>query len=444
MEFGKRIEVMVDEYLIETKKNVSFRLEPPKDEGKVLGFDEPWEGEGSLGITVFDDGENIKCYYRGFPTGQDDLDPRQTSCLAVSDDGLHFTRYPVNEMEYDGSRENNIVRMDKYCHNFAPFYDRNPDCDPRDRYKAIGGQLPSEGIRVFGSPDGIHWHDMWEKGVITKGIFDSLNVALYNPSTKQYHCYSRYWYDPARNYEDNECVYEGLRAIQNCTSEDFIHWNEPKENRYAEGHPTDELYTNATAVIPGAEHIMVSVPMRFHPLRKKDNGMDSPGISDAVFMSSRDGVYWNRTVRDAWLVGNTDPHEWSQRNFITAAGIISRNDRFYFYVEKNYMWDDDGLWAYSVPKYRFMSAYADGNCGEILTVAMKFESDDIFLNFKTSAYGYVKLTFIDESDSEIFSTEELFGNELSHKVHVEGLRGKTGRIKIQLREAHLYAMGSEM
>ncbi|MBE6892070.1 MAG: hypothetical protein E7481_08630 [Ruminococcaceae bacterium] len=444
IELGKRIELFVDEYLIAERNNVSFRLNPPQDEGKVIGFDEPWEGEGSLGLTIFDDGENIKCYYRGFPTGALDTDPRQTACLAVSDDGLHFERYPVNEIEYDGVKENNIIKMDEFCHNFAPFYDKNPNCKPDERYKAIGGESPVKGIHVFGSPDGIHWHLLHDKGVITKGIFDSMNMAFYSPSTGLYHCYSRYWYDPDKDYEIDDKEYKGIRSIQNCTSEDFIHWERPKENRYAEGHPTDELYTNAATTVPGAEHIMVSIPMRFHRSRKKSESIDEVGISDAVLMTSRDGVYWDRMVKDAWLAGGLIEHEWSQRNFITSGGIICRNDKFYFYVEKNYMWDDDGLWAYSVPKYRLMSAYADGNGGTVTTKQLKFVSDDIFINYKTSAYGYVKLSFVDEQDNVIAETEELYGNELSEKIHVDGLVGKKGKIKIELCEAHIYAIGCDM
>ncbi|MBR4866273.1 MAG: hypothetical protein IKU11_06275, partial [Clostridia bacterium] len=364
---------------------------------------------------------------------------------AISRDALHFTRVPVNEMVYDGITENNIVKMDVYCHNFAPFFDNNPNCKPNERYKAIGGALPHDGIHAFASEDGIHWHDLHPQGgVISEGVFDSMNVAFYNPETRKYHCFMRYWYDPNRDFKNYEVIYKGMRAIRHCTSDDFIHWSESEENQYAEGHPVDQLYTNATSPLPGAEHILVSFPMRFQEFRKKYDTFPEHGISDAILMTSRDGVFWERTVKDAWLAGSTAPHEWSQRNFITAAGIICRDNRFYFYAEKNYMWENDGLWAYSVPKYRLISAYADGSGGIIQTKQLHFSSDDIYINFRTSAYGYVKLTFRDEADNLIYETGELFGNELSCPIHVDGLTGKTGSIQIELKEAHLYAIGSEM
>ena len=60
--------------------------------------------------------------------------------------------------------------MDTFCHNFAPFYDTNPNCKPDERYKAIGGIIQQGGIHVFASPDGIHWHLLADGPVITRCI----------------------------------------------------------------------------------------------------------------------------------------------------------------------------------------------------------------------------------------------------------------------------------
>lgn len=443
--FGSRIEMLADKYLLAEMNNVSFRKTELKPLGKVIGFDQPWEGLGSLGMTIFEDEENIKCYYRGFPDHQADTNERQTSCLAVSEDGIHFTPVPVNEIVYDGIAENNIVRMDCFCHNFAPFRDTNPDCIPGEKYKAIGGLSNQGGIHVFGSPDGIHWHMMADGPVITKGAFDSMNMAFWNPHTRRYHVYSRY-FDKTVKRADMPI---GCRAIQSCTSEDFIHWTDPVPNEYAEGYPRDQLYTNAARPVPGAEHILVSIPMRFHERRKKvqdyeGNPYGSAGVSDAVLMTSRDGVHWDRMLKDAWLSGGLYSHEWTQRCFITLGGIIERGNDFYIYTEQNYMWDDDGIWAYSIPKYRFLSLYADEEGGSFTTKTLKFETDDIHLNYSTSAYGYIRVTILDDSGSEIFASDEIYGNELSHKLTVKGLSGKTGVMRIELKGAHLYAMGSDM
>ena len=436
---GHRIEPFVDSYLIDTMVGTRFVGNTPQNRGKVVGFENAWEGAGSLGVTVFEDKENIKLYYRGYPRHKsDDESSFQTSCLSVSakGDGLSFSPYPVNEIDYNGVAENNIVKMDSICHNFAPFYDTNPDCRPDERYKAIGGKKQDGGIFVFASSDGIHWKSLLDHAVITKGAFDSMNMVFWDDHAKLYRCYSRY-------YDDS------IRAIQSCVSTDFIHWSAPVHNQYEDGI-TDQLYTNATRTIPGAEHILISFPMRYNPARKKipaHGGSDHwsfDGASDMVLMTSRDGVLWNRTLRDAWLAGGLYPHEWTERNFITCGGIIQREDEFLLYVEKNYRWDDCGIWAYSIPKYRFMSLYSDNNGGQVITKTLKFRSDDLYLNFATSACGCVIVQVLDEEENVRYTSDELYGNEISSHLHIDGLSGTMGRLVFRLKEASLYAIGSDM
>jgi len=462
--FGNRIEMMVDTYLIAKQSNVGFRINPPKKGPLVYSFTLPWEGPGSLGLSVLEDGESIKLYTRGFPPeGGDDRTPKQACCLATSQDGIHFTPYPVNELDVDGYKENNVVLRNVYCHNFAPFYDTNPSCKPDERYKAIGGtnHLRTGGIHVFGSPDGIHWHELADGPVLSEGYQDSLNYAFWDSHAGVYRLYSRYWEDIT-----NEFTYEhfnplaktnpltgehfatgGCRAIQGATSADFVHWTPSVPNQYTDGEgPTHHLYTMSTANVPGAEHHLVCMPMRFSErVRHKVKEMASAGVSDAVLMTSRDGVNWDRTVKDAWLSGTMYAHEWTQRNFVTTAGsIIERGDEFLFYVEQNYQWPDDGIWLYTLPKYRFMSLYADGNGGSFTTKQLYFESDDVYLNYATSACGHVKVTVVGEMGKVLYESDKIYGNELSHHLHFEGIKGHRGSLIVELCEAHLYAIGSKM
>jgi hypothetical protein len=51
---------------------------------------------------------------------------------------------------------------------------------------------------------------------------------------------------------------------------------------------------------------------------------------------------------------------------------------------------------------------------------------------------------LDPDGNVTFTSEEYYGNELSAPVHIDGLAGKTGRLSFELREAHLYAVGSSM
>ena len=103
---------------------------------------------------------------------------RQVTCYAESTDGIHFVRPNLGLHEIDGSKENNVILSGVASHNFAPFLDTNPAAKPDERYKAVAG-LQSN-LFAFGSPDGIHWKKLQPEPVMTKGTFDSLNLAFWD------------------------------------------------------------------------------------------------------------------------------------------------------------------------------------------------------------------------------------------------------------------------
>ena len=91
-----------------------------------------------------------------------------------------------------------------------------------------------------------------------------------------------------------------------------------------------------------------------------------------------------------------------------------------------------------------ISLFADGCGGSFVTKPLTFTDDTFYPNYATSAYGGIAVTVLNDDGTVFSELPELYGNELSHSVHVEGLAGRKGRISMRLYEAHLYAMGSGM
>ena len=60
---GSRLELLVDDVLIDSMKGVARRLHSPRSAGTVLTFDKPWEGNTSWGESVFKDGQIYRMYY---------------------------------------------------------------------------------------------------------------------------------------------------------------------------------------------------------------------------------------------------------------------------------------------------------------------------------------------------------------------------------------------
>lgn len=438
VEISSRWELFVDDWLIESFRDARLRLNTPVRQEVVLVTDKPWEGVDSAYYSVIHDGNRVRLYYRGYCPA--DADGRQVTCMAESADGIHFTRPNLGLYTFNGSKQNNIIWQGVEAHNFAPFLDTNPDGKPSERYKALAG-INSK-LYAFASPDGIHWRKLQADPVITEGTFDSLNTAFYDTVLHRYRCYSRYFLDSG---------YQGARAIQGCTSTDFVHWDKPQPNRYREGVPRQHFYTNATRPVPDAPHILVSFPKRFYPERTKRANYKEAGLSDSAFMSSRDGLNWERAFLEAWVRPGQDEKNWTQRSNMPAAGIVQMSPNEYMmYISEHYEWPDNRLRRLTLRKHGFASVHADFAGGEFTTRLIHLTGKHLVLNYATSAFGSVLVEILDAEGKPIegFTAkdmEPLFGDEIEAKIRwkqstLSSLKGKTVRLRLLLKDADIYAL----
>jgi hypothetical protein len=441
IDVGTRVEMFVDDQLIDPmrRRGISLELQTPVRQEVVLTTDKPWEGIFSAYFTILQDGPKFRLYYRGSgPVG--DHSERQYTCYAESTDGTRFTRPNLGLHEFEGSKENNILLSGIESHNFAPFLDTNPAAKPDERYKALAG-LGSK-LYAFGSGDGLHWRKLQAEPVMTKGTFDSLNLAFWDTQAKCYRAYSRYF---------DRGGYQGYRAIQNCQSPDFLHWEGPQPNHFAAGVPMAHFYTNATFPCPGAPHHYLAFPMRFVPERKKIAEMNEPGVSDAVFMSSRDGQNWDRTHLVAWLRPGMDQHNWTHRSNMPAWGIVQTGPgEFSMYVSEHYGWPDNRLRRITVRRHGFSSAHAGAGGGVFTTRPLLFSGDKLRLNYATSAAGSIAVEIQDQQGKTLpgYSLAEMkpvYGDELDAAISwqsrkdVADVAGKPVRLHIVMQDADLFS-----
>lgn len=192
VEIGTRVEMFVDEWLVEERRGVSLKLHPPRREEIVLSFDQPWEGNGSGYATVIQEQDKIRLYYRGVGSSNMNADHMEVTCYAESIDGIHFVKPELGLYEYGGSTANNIVWEGPLSHNFSPFLDRSPYVSTEQRYKAVSG---IDELNAFVSEDGIHWGKLQENPILKEGDFDSLNVVFWDVNAQAYRCYSRIFQD---------------------------------------------------------------------------------------------------------------------------------------------------------------------------------------------------------------------------------------------------------
>jgi hypothetical protein len=489
---GSRRELFVDEYLIQSMNGVRRELHSPEHKGPVMIFNRPAEGAGTINVTVIADGipdgaPFYRMYYRGNPAkGQSpDLGAIEVTCYAESRDGIHWIRpkltlFSGEYVSKDGLKAtipspNNIVWIGQGMqvhsnHNFTPFKDTNPACKPEARYKAIGRWLntpdpsppapddtgylwpPGAGLVALQSGDGIHWSMMQDERIIKKTETDSHNVAFWDSVRGQYVCYARVWSKDGAHW----------RSIERLTSKDFLNWSDPPEwleySGVPGGVPQEHLYTCCILPYFRAPHINLGFIMRLVGGRMWNPEHPEHEISDAVFMSSRDGLHFDRTFMEGWIRPGIDPkrESWVHCNTAPAWGLLETAPG-----ELSVYWTDHYGQSkpYSIPQLQrgtlrtdgFVSVQAKYDGGDFTTKPLTFEGRELVMNFSTSAAGSVRVEIQDQAGNAIpgfalADCPEFYGDAIEEVVKWKGgsdvsaLAGQSVRLHFVMKDADLYSI----
>ncbi len=479
IDVGSRRELFVDDYLVQRfVGGAALRLYSPTPREASLVTDQPWEGCMASYHTVFEDGGRFLLYYRGWQT--DLLSPKSKGetlaakrpfciCLAESHDGIHWTRPELGLLEYQGSRRNNIVWMGagddhKGIHGFSPFRDENPACTPEARYKAVGTNeaWPSPGLFAMISPDGVHWSMPDERPMITQGAFDSHNVMFWDGVRREYRAY-------LRDFR------EGRRDIRTATSGDFVHWSTPQWLDIT-GAPPEQLYTNNVQPYYRAPHIFVGFPARYverewtpsmeslpqlehRRLRASINPRFGTVVSDAVFMTSRDGQAFHRWGEAFIRPGLRAEGNWAYGDNYPAWGMIETDSdlpgggkELSLYTSENY-WRGEStvIRRYSIRIDGFVSVNAPRAGGEIVTHPLSFTGSRLSLNVSASAAGSVRAEIQDPDGRAIdgfglADCWEILGDTLDYTVRWKNgsdlarLADRPIRLRLVMQDADVYSL----
>lgn len=471
---GSRRELFVDRFLVEKMDGVRLQLHRPQRREVVFRSDAPWEGNGSAYQSVFADGDRFRMYYRGghhpnskaYRTSKNSW---ETLCLAESTDGVHWTRPELGVVEFQGSKKNNLVLDAKMVSDFggspahtAVFKDANPACPPDERYKiVIVGKKPQRGLYLMVSADGARFRLKNGKPFTTAGAFDSQNLMFWDSVFGVYREYHRSF--------DQE-----VRGIMTASSKDPLHFPEPRWLEYPDS-TEQALYTNQVQPYFRAPHIYLGFPMRYNDrgwspsmealpgleerkFRSQQHPRYGSTVTDAAFMTSRDGVSFHRweeafirpgpSRKDTWVYGD---------NFIfwgmlpTKSHLEDAPDEISLYATEGY-WQGEStsFRRYTIRLDGFVSAWAPMRGGEMTTKPVKFQGSRLNINFSSSAAGSVRVEIQDEEGKPIpgFSLadcDDQFGDEIDRTVTWKGesdvgqLAGKSVRLRFELKDADLYA-----
>lgn len=432
-DIGGRLELFVDAHCIQSMNGVRLVLHHPNRMEVALKLDASWDGKYSGYFTVFPDGDLFRMYYRGWSELKGG---EQVTCYAESEDGIHWVKPSLGLFEFKGSKENNIIwkgPQEKGTHNFAPFKDARPGVSADQQYKALGGRPPC----AFVSADGIHWRYLLEDPVLTKGAFDSQNIAFWDPNRRKYVTYFRIFKD-------------GVRAVATATSDDFIHWSDPTPIDLGDT-PREHFYTNATLPYFRAPHYYFSFPKRFNPNRKRLPEESEQGISEGIFLSSRDGFHFDRTFMEAFIRPGRDRLNWGDRSNMPVWGLLqTAPDEMSIYFSQNYGYPSQHIRRGVLRLDGIASAHAGYDGGELITKPIRFAGKRLILNYSTSASGSIRVEIQDAEGNPIpgfalADSRELYGDEIAEAYswesgsEVASLAGKPVRLRFVMKDTDLYS-----
>jgi hypothetical protein len=472
IDIGSRRELFVDHYLIERLDGVRLQLHRPLRREVVFRSDAPWEGNGSAYQSVFQDGDRFRIYYRGghHPNSKahkTNPSPWETLCLAESKDGIHWTRPELGIVEFQGSTKNNLILNEAMVQEIggspahtAVFKDPNPDCPDSERYKIVIKGSP-RGLYLMVSADGIHFQLKSNKPFTTAGAFDSQNLMFWDSVGAVYREYHRSF--------DN-----GVRGIMTAASKDPGSFPKPQWLEYP-GAAEQALYTNQVQPYYRAPHIFMGFPMRYNDrgwsesmtklpgleerkFRSKQSGRYGTTVTDAAFMTSRDGVTFQRwgeafirpgpARKDTWVYGD---------NFIFW-GMVQTKSHLEGAPDEISLYATEGYWEGTHTSFRrytlrldgFVSARAPLSGGTLVTKPLTFDGSQLEINFSTSAAGSVRVE-IQDTDGKpvngfsIADCPQVFGDSIARGVKwnsdadLSSLAGKSVRLRFELKDADLYS-----
>lgn len=315
----------------------------------------------------------------------------------------------------------------------------DPNGPDQERYKMTwrdGGYL-----YVAVSPDGLNFRTI--KSILDTGNLDSMNLCMWDPISKKYLIYTRWWFRegtfPAQR--------RGAARTESPT------WTGPWPERQTVMDPCDfpgneegyrDFYTPGVFVY---ENLYLALPSVY--LRNIEWGPLAPSL-----LASPDGINWE-WLGDGLPFIERSPGQWDCARVYALAPPILIGDKLYFYytgqstqhhVRKKVPGAQSGIGAAWIHRDRFLCYHGYSRWpGYVITEPLIFEKgSQLRVNAEESSEdGQLRVEVVGDERFTAEKCRPISGDHLDAPVEWEGanladLMGKPFRLKFHLPGARLY------
>ncbi|NUQ62088.1 MAG: hypothetical protein HUU20_06350 [Pirellulales bacterium] len=164
---GRATLLAIDDYHLPLRKNLCYYLSKPAVRPEPVLKPErenpaaPDHVAAHFYGTVLHEAGRFRLWYYSLSWKAKGQFQEGPICYAESDDGLHFTKPVLEQVDVQGSRRNNAIALPDDCTQGAFLLRDDDDPDPARRYKMVYEYRPSHrrwmSVRTATSPDGLHW-----------------------------------------------------------------------------------------------------------------------------------------------------------------------------------------------------------------------------------------------------------------------------------------------
>ena len=382
-------QLFLDDHLIDRIENASRWVHSPNKEAgnPILTADRPWEGNRILYLNVvYDENEKLfKLWYNVRAASTNRL------CFATSQDGVKFERPSLGLLDFEGSRENNLLLIPEGANEARVFRD---DHDPERPYKMVYMNFSTYGISVAWSSDGHRWTPHPYPVIVPTG--DGLSTPFWDQLRQRYVYYHR----PDGRHVMRWSKIRNLtayptRRIGLAESFNFTLWTDLKDvvvPDERDGAGTEFYYM---PVFP-YESGYVGLLIVYHEYTGDPDFMSGFNYTlDTQLTFSRDGKKWTRVCdRQIFLKGGTG--SWDGKRVYPECTVLREDEVWIYYrgssvphrnlnelVGKPFRGQTlmgDALGLARLRLDGFVSVRAGQREGFVTTWPLTFDGDDLWVN----------------------------------------------------------------